>query len=61
VSFRSFATAEFRKCYDGLPEYAQALADAKHALFERQPFHPSLGLMQKGEVWTTDVGRSCGA
>ncbi len=58
MSFRSFATAEFWKCYDGLPEYVQALADAKHALFDRQPFHPSLGLKQKGEVWTIDVGRS---
>jgi hypothetical protein len=58
VSFRSFALPAFWKCYDVLPEKAQALASAKHALFEREPFHPSLGLQQKGEVWTIDVGRS---
>ena len=58
MSFRSFATAEFWRCYDALPEKTQALADARHALFERQPFNPSLGLQKKGEVWTIDVGRS---
>ena len=36
----------------------RVLADAKYALFELEPFHPSLGLQQKGEVWTLDVGRS---
>ena len=34
------------------------MADAKFALFEEDPFHPSLALKQKGEVWTADVGRS---
>ena len=58
MSFRSFALPAFWKCYDALPENTQALADAKHALFEQEPFHPSLGLKQKGEVWTVDVGRS---
>jgi len=58
VSFRSFALPEFWKCYGALPDNTQALADAKFALFEQAPFHPSLGLKQKGEVWTVDVGRS---
>jgi len=58
VSFRSFALPEFWKCYGPLPEKTQALADAKYVLFEQEPFHPSLGLKQKGEVWTVDVGRS---
>ena len=57
MSFRSFALPEFWKCYDALPEKTQALADAKYALFEHEPFHPSLGLKQKGEAWTLDVGR----
>jgi hypothetical protein len=57
VSFKSFAVPEFWKCYDALPENTQALAHAKFALFEQEPFHPSLGLKQKGEVWTVDVGR----
>jgi hypothetical protein len=58
VSFRSFALPEFWNCYDSLPENIRALADAKYTLFEQEPFHPSLGLKQKGAVWTVDVGRS---
>ena len=58
MNFRSFALPEFWKCYDRLPENTQALADAKYSLFEQEPFHPSLGLKQKGEGWTVDVGRS---
>ena len=58
MSLRSFALPEFWKCYDRLPENAQALADSKYALFEQELFHPLLGLQQKGDVWTVDVGRS---
>ena len=58
MSFRSFALPAFWKCYGALPENTKALADAKYALFEQEPFHPSLGLQQKGGVWTVDVGRS---
>jgi len=58
VSFRSFAPPEFWKCYAALPKNVQALADNKSLLFESDPFHPSLGLQQKGDVWTVDVGRS---
>ena len=36
----------------------RALADDKFAIFEQDPFHRSLGLRQKGAVWTVDVGRS---
>jgi hypothetical protein len=54
LSFRSFALPEFWKCYDGLPADVRTQA----ALFEQEPFHPSLGLQQKGEVWTVDIGRS---
>jgi len=58
LSFRSFALPEFWKCYDGLPADVRMQADKKYALFEQEPFHPSLGLQQKGQVWTVDVGRS---
>lgn len=58
MSFRSFAPSDFWKCYDSLPGNAQVLADDKFALFEGDPFHPSLALQQKGDVWTVDVGRS---
>ena len=43
MSFRSFALPDFWKCYNALPENTRALADAKYALFEQEPFHPSLG------------------
>jgi hypothetical protein len=36
-------------------------ADKKYTLFQANPFHWSLGLQQKGEVWTVDIGRSYGA
>jgi hypothetical protein len=58
VSFRSFAPPDFWKCYDTLPAAVRTLADGKFVLFEQNPFHPSLGLKQKGEVWTVDIGRS---
>jgi dihydrofolate reductase len=58
VSFRSFAVPEFWKCYDRLPKQVRELADKKFQLFTQAPFHPSLGLQQKGEVWTVDVGSS---
>jgi hypothetical protein len=58
VSFRSFALPEFWRCYEKLPHHVRELADKKFALFSQSPLHPSLGLQQKGEVWTVDVGRS---
>ena len=58
MSFRSFALPEFWKCYEKLPKHVQQLADNKFAIFKQEPFHPSLGLQQKGEVWTVDIGRS---
>lgn len=58
MKFRSFALPEFWDCYELLPPKVRAVADAKFALFEENPFHPSLALKQKGEVWTADVGRS---
>ena len=48
----------FWEAYDHLPEKTRELADKKYALFEQDPFHPSLGLQQKGEVWTVEIGRS---
>ncbi len=58
MSFCSHATPDFWACYDELPTYVRELADAKYALFERDPFHPSLGFQQKGAVWTVEIGRS---
>lgn len=55
---RSFALPEFWKCYEDLAGTVRALADDKFLLFALNPVHPSLGLQQKGAVWTVDVGRS---
>jgi hypothetical protein len=46
VSFQSFALPEFWKCYESLPANVRVLADAKFALFQSEPFHPSLALKQ---------------
>ncbi|HUD99761.1 MAG TPA: hypothetical protein VMR62_09325 [Bryobacteraceae bacterium] len=58
MSFQSYALPEFWDCYDRLPKNIQALADNKYTRFQENPFHPSLGLQKKGEVWTVDIGRS---
>ena len=58
MSLRSHALAEFWDCFDCLSASVRKLADNKYALFEQNPFHPSLGLQQKGDVWTVDIGRS---
>ena len=58
MSFRSFAVPEFWKCYEKLPDHVRRLADKKFELFQQEPFHPSLGLEQKGQVWTVEIGRS---
>jgi hypothetical protein len=49
---------EFWKCHESLPANVRVLAGAKFALFQSEPFHPSLPLKQKGEIWTVDIGRS---
>jgi hypothetical protein len=49
---------EFWKRYAELPLEVREAADKKYALFARDPFHPSLGLEHKGDVWTADIGRS---
>ena len=58
MSFRNFALPDFWKCYAKLPNRVRELADKKFQLFQQEPFHPSIGLQQKGEVWTVDIGRS---
>ena len=52
----SYTHPSFWKCYKKLPKEIQKLADKKFSLFRSNPFHPSLGFAQKGNVWTVDVG-----
>ena len=55
---RSFLTASFRKLYVDLPNGVQKIAEEKHRLFQKDPFHPSLEFQAKGKVWTVAIGRS---
>ncbi len=57
----SHASEEFWKLYYALPAEVQEQADKQFALFRENPFHPSLRLKQKGEVWSARVSRSCRA
>ena len=61
MSFRSFAVPDFWKSYEKLPQHVRELADRRFELFTGDPFNPSLGLKQKGKVWTVNIGRSYGA
>jgi hypothetical protein len=54
----SRALPSFWKCYHGLPQYIQKLADKNFALFKSNPHHPSLGFRKKGDVYTAEIGRS---
>ncbi|SPF56233.1 conserved hypothetical protein [Candidatus Sulfopaludibacter sp. SbA4] len=36
----------------------QALAVRKYGLFQKDPYHPSLGFQCKGDAWTVEIGRS---
>jgi hypothetical protein len=45
------------KCYDQLPAHIRKVADKNFALFKRNPWHPSLGLSKKGEIYTVEIGR----
>lgn len=58
---KSHALRPFWKCYEELPENAQALARKNFALFKVNPHHPSLGFQKKGGVYTVEVGRRCRA
>jgi hypothetical protein len=56
--FRSTTTPRFWKLFRDLPAEVQSLALQKYSLFKTDPYHPSLGLKGKGEVWTVEIGRS---
>jgi len=54
----SHALKSFWKCHEKLPKHIQKLAKKNFALFKVNPWHPSLGFAEKGEIYTVEVGRS---
>ena len=55
---KSRATREFWDCYAKLPPHVRAAAQAKHRLWQENPFHPSLHFkpVQRG-LWSIRVTR----
>jgi hypothetical protein len=58
VRFASHASAEFWKLYHSLSPETQQQADKQFALFEKDPFHPSLHLKPVGEFWSVRVNQA---
>lgn len=58
MAFHSFASEDFWERYAELPQEVQRLADKQYALFQQNPFHPSLALKGIGEAWCVRVGNS---
>jgi hypothetical protein len=57
VKFASHASQEFWYLYRSLPAEIQQQADKQFALFQRDPFHPSLHLKPVGEFWSARVNQ----
>lgn len=56
--FQSFASAAYWKHYDRLPIDIQRIADKQFAIFQNNPFHPSLQLKPVGIFWSVRVTQS---
>jgi len=56
--FQSSTTPRFWKLFAELPEEVQDFAIEKYELFQKDPYHPSLGFRAKGRAWTVEIGRS---
>jgi hypothetical protein len=56
--FQSFASAAYWKHYDRLPIDIQRTADKQFAIFQDNPFHPSLQLKPVGIFWSVRVTQS---
>jgi len=50
------ATPRFWRCYKGLPQDVQQLADRGYALLKTNPSHPSLHFKKVGQFWSARVG-----
>ena len=59
--FQSKTTPRFWECLRGLPMDVQEQAAKQYALFEANPFHPSLRFKATGPYWSVRVSRGCRA
>jgi hypothetical protein len=50
------ATSRFWRCYKGLPQDVQRIADRGYALLKTNPNHPSLHFKKVGQFWSVRVG-----
>jgi hypothetical protein len=57
VTFRSHALTQFWEHYEALPADIRAQANKQYALFEADPWHPSLRLKPVGPYWAVRVSR----
>jgi len=55
--FRSSTTRRFWECLNGLPVAVKDQAFKQYALFEENPFHPSLQFKETGRYWSVRVSR----
>ena len=58
MTFSSHASEEFWELYRSLPADARRQADKQFALFQQNPWHPSLRLKPVGQVWTVRISRA---
>jgi hypothetical protein len=52
-----YASSDFWKCYEELPQHIQELADKSFALLKDNPRHPSLHFKSVGRFHSARVGR----
>lgn len=53
---KHFASPQFWKCYQQLPQEVRELADKNYQLLKTDPKHPSLHFKKIGSLWSVRVG-----
>jgi hypothetical protein len=53
---KHFASPQFWKLYEKLPEATRLLADKNFALLKEDPKHPSLHFKKVGRFWSVRIG-----
>jgi hypothetical protein len=54
---RHFASPDFWRAYENLPDHVRAVADRNYTLLKENPQHPSLHFKKVGRYWSVRVGR----
>lgn len=53
---KHFASPDFWKAYESLPDHVRRVADRNFELLKSDPRHPSLHLKHIGRFWSVRVG-----